>query len=79
MATREKPGTPGAVPNEDRSRHERSASLTIVAYCGYVIEIPEIIFGTYYLRSNICVLRMNSQFAIIRHSHLKPGLRYTRR
>ena len=29
VATREKPGTPGAVPNEERSRHERSASLTI--------------------------------------------------
>ena len=29
VATREKPGTPGAVPNEDRSRHERFASLTI--------------------------------------------------
>ena len=29
VATRQKPGTPGAVPNEDRSRHQRSASLTL--------------------------------------------------
>ena len=29
VATREKPGTPGVVHTDDRSRHERIASMTV--------------------------------------------------